>query len=51
MLSTIDINQLESLPTDCLAILKDDLGSSDVFSLCLKTNNLDVPSDLKHFSI
>lgn len=44
MLSTIDINQLESLPTDCLAILKDDLGSSDVFSLCLKTNNLDVPS-------
>lgn len=44
MLSTIEINQLESLPTDCLAILKDNLGPSDVFSLCLKTNNLDVPS-------
>lgn len=44
MLSTIEINQLGNLPTDCLVILKDNLGSSDIFSLCLKTNNLDVPS-------
>lgn len=44
MPSTIEINQLESLPKDCLAILRDNLGSSDNFSLCLKANNLDVPS-------
>lgn len=44
MFSTIEINQLDDMPLNCLAILRDSLGSSDVFSLCLKANNLDIKS-------
>ncbi len=44
MFSTIEINQLDYLPLNCLAILRDNLGSSDVFSLCLRANNLNKKS-------
>ncbi len=44
MLSTIVIDQLEKLPLNNLVILKDNLGSTDIFSLCLKANNVDIKS-------
>lgn len=44
MVSTIAINQLEVLPWNCLVIMKDNIGSSDIFSLCLKANNIDSSS-------
>lgn len=45
MISTIEINQLEELPLNCLAILRDNLGIPDMFALCLKDKEeLDITS-------
>ena len=41
MITTILTEQLNTLPMDSLAILKDNLGTSDIFSLCLKMNQLE----------
>lgn len=40
-MSTVSINQLDTLPVNNLAILKDDIGSTDIFSLCLKLDNIE----------
>ena len=36
----IEINNIELLPQEKLSILRDNLGKTDTFSLCLKTNDM-----------
>lgn len=44
MISIIVMDQLEKLPLNNLVILKDDMGNNDIFSLCLKANDIDIKS-------
>ena len=36
----IEINNIDLLPQEKLSILRDNLGKTDTFSLCLKTNDM-----------
>lgn len=40
MKSIIELDQIDLLPLDNLSILRDNLGKSDTFSLCLRTNDM-----------
>lgn len=44
--SVIELNNIEALPNNTLAILKDNLGENDIYSLCLKDDVIDYHSPL-----
>lgn len=44
--SVIELNNIETLPNNTLAILKDNLGENDIYSLCLKDDVIDYHSPL-----
>lgn len=44
--SVIELNNIETLPNNTLAIFKDNLGENDIYSLCLKDDIIDYHSPL-----
>ena len=44
--SVIELNNIEKLPNNTLAIIKDNLGKRDIYSLCLKDDIIDYHSPL-----
>lgn len=44
--SVIELNNIETLPNNTLAIIKDNLGENDIYSLCLKDDVIDYHSPL-----